>query len=149
MKKIIVVLIATLISCTSVKDNNKLISKDKLRLELKKGPCFGTCPIFDVRLFENRLVMYNGKRFVEHQGTFEWYMDKSDFNEVNELLNSKDLAKSIDFNTRAQDLPLTSLSIYTQTDTITLKHKGAISKELKERLKKIESLVMTNAKWNE
>ena len=149
MKKIIVVLIATLISCTSVKENNKLITDSKLKLELKKGACYGTCPIYDVRLFENRLVKYNGKRFVDSQGTFEWYMNKSDFNQLNELLESKDLAKSVEYNLRVQDLPLTSLTIYTQADTIVLKHKGSISEELKDRLKKIEKLLMKNANWKE
>lgn len=147
MKKIMVLLITLLISCSSVKEINKLTVNSALKIALKKGACFGTCPIYQIRLFEDRSVKYNGIRFVESQGTFEWYMDKSDFNKVTKLLQTKELSSSGEYNMRAQDLPLTSLSIYSNTGTIEIKHKGGISDELKERIKSIEYLIMKNASW--
>ena len=49
MKKIMVMLITLLISCSSVKENNKLIANAALKIALKKGACFGTCPIYQIR----------------------------------------------------------------------------------------------------
>jgi hypothetical protein len=147
MKKIMVMLITLLISCSSVKENNKLTANAALKIALKKGACFGTCPIYQIRLFEDRSVKYNGIRFVESQGTFEWYMDRSDFDKVTKLLKTKELKSSREYNMRAQDLPLTSLSIYSNTSTIEIKHKGGITDELKERIKSIEYLIMKNASW--
>jgi|TARA_B110000091_G_scaffold52299_1_gene57503 hypothetical protein len=147
MKKLIVVLITTLFSCSSVKENQVLKTPDKLKIEFSRGACYGTCPIYTISVNEDRHVKYNGKRFVEAQGIFDWYMDRLDFKELDKLLSRKELSVSVDYNLRAQDLPLTSLTIYTETDTITIKHKGAIPKELKESIKELEFLLTKSANW--
>ena len=149
MKKLIVVLISTLFACTSVKENQVLHTENKLKVEFTRGACYGTCPIYSISLNTDRLVKYNGKRFVEQQGVFDWYMERVDFKALNTLLTRNELSKSIEYNLRAQDLPLTSITIYTATDTISIKHKGEIPNELKNSLIEIESLLTKNANWEE
>jgi hypothetical protein len=149
MKKLIVVLISTLFSCTSVKENQVLNTENKLKVEFTRGACYGTCPIYSISLNKDRLVKYNGKRFVEQQGVFDWYMERVDFKVLNTLLARNELSKSIEYNLRAQDLPLTSVTIYTETDTISIKHKGAIPIELKKSLIELEFLLTKNANWEE
>ena len=149
MKKLIVVLIATLFSCKSVKENQVLNTAATLKVEISRGACFGTCPIYTMSIDNDRLVKYNGKRFVEQQGTFEWYMDRADFKELERLLSQKEFLKSAEYNLRAQDLPLTSLSIYTENDTILIKHKGGIPLGLKQNIKALEYLLTKNANWKQ
>jgi len=36
-----------------------------------KGACFGTCPIYDIEIFDNGLIRYTGKQFVDKPGTYE------------------------------------------------------------------------------
>jgi len=147
MKKLIVALIITLSSCMSLQENQVLDTKDKLKLEFSRGACYGTCPIYSISLNEDRLVKYNGKRFVEQQGVFEWYMERTDFKELDRLLSRTELSKSKEYNMRAQDLPLTSVTIYQDSDTIRLKHKGGIPDNLKQSLKEAEILLLKSANW--
>jgi len=147
MKKLIVTLIITLSSCISIQENQVLDTGDKLKLEFSRGACYGTCPIYTISLNEDRLVKYSGKRFVEQQGVFEWYMERSDFKELDILLSRIELSKSIEYNMRALDLPLTSITIYQDSDTIQLKHKGGIPDKLKQSLKEVEMLLIKSANW--
>jgi hypothetical protein len=149
MKKLIVVLISTLFSCTSVKENQVIHTENKLKVEFTRGACYGTCPIYSISLNKDRLIKYNGKRFVEQQGVFDWYMERVDFKALNTLLDRNEFSESIEYNLRAQDLPLTSVTIYTETDTISIKHKGGIPIDLKNSLIELESLMTKNANWVE
>ena len=76
-------------------------------------------------------------------------MERVDFKALNTLLARNELSKSIEYNLRAQDLPLTSVTIYTATDTISIKHKGEIPNELKNSLIELEFLLTKNANWEE
>lgn len=147
MKKLIVVLIMVMSSCMSLQKNQILKTNSNLKLEFSRGACYGTCPIYTISVFEDRLVKYNGKRFVEQQGVFEWYMERADFKELNKLLARTELSKSIEYNMRAIDLPLTSMTIYQATDTLRLKHKGGVPESLKQSLKEVELLLIKSANW--
>lgn len=149
MKKLIVVLITTLASCTSVKENVVLNTAEKLKVEISRGACFGTCPIYTLSLNNDRLVKYSGKRFVEHQGVYNWYMDRADYKALEKLLSTKELSESAAYNMRAQDLPLTSVTIYNERDTISIKHKGEIPKDLKLSLTELEFMLLKNANWEQ
>jgi hypothetical protein len=37
-------------------------------IELDRGPCFGTCPVFDIKLSRHAGYQYNGQRYVEPLG---------------------------------------------------------------------------------
>lgn len=40
-----------------------------LMIRLKRGPCFGTCPIYELIIYGNGEVIYNGERFKKEIGT--------------------------------------------------------------------------------
>ncbi len=42
-----------------------------LLISLKKTPCFGKCPVFEIQLFSDGKVNYKGDRFVEKIGLYE------------------------------------------------------------------------------
>jgi hypothetical protein len=149
MKKLIALLITSILSCTSINESPTIAKADELRIEYSKGACFGTCPIYTISLNTDRLVKYNGKRFVEPQGLFEWYMPIHDRKILSEIIERDELSQSSEYNMRAQDLPLTNLTIYLKTDTIHIKHKGGIPQNLKSSLKELEDLLMKNANWNQ
>ncbi len=35
---------------------------------MERTPCFGACPVYEVKLYSNGLLLYNGKRFTEKTG---------------------------------------------------------------------------------
>lgn len=148
MKKFIGVLItACLLSCMTTRNSQSVTSGNELKIELSKGACFGTCPIYNLTLNTQRLVKYHGKRFVEVQGVYEWYISREDYKNINEILSRKEFSKSVEYNMRVQDLPETNLTIYSSTDTIHINHKGEIPQNLEISIKELESLLMTNSNW--
>ena len=43
---------------------------------MKRGTCFGTCPVFEVRLCSNDMAYYKGIAFVSKKGNFEAKISK-------------------------------------------------------------------------
>ena len=48
--------------------NSKNTSIKGLVISLERGGCFGPCPIYDLKIYGNGKVVYNGKYFVKVQG---------------------------------------------------------------------------------
>jgi hypothetical protein len=88
-------------------------------------------------------VKYNGKRFTENQGVYQWQLSKKDFDEISSMLTEK-FNSNHTHNLEVQDLPQTSLNI---KNTYQIKFKGSCPKTFKSELKQIESLLMKNADW--
>ena len=40
----------------------------ELILSMERTPCFGACPVYEIKLYSNGLLLYNGKRFTEKIG---------------------------------------------------------------------------------
>ena len=110
MKKLSYILLITIlfISCKII--DNELINKEQTTLifELIKGGCYGTCPIYSISVDENRQIKYEGKRFVDAIGTYNWIMNEKDFNTLKTLIDKKFKA-NYTHNMEVQDLPLTHI----------------------------------------
>jgi hypothetical protein len=46
---------------------------------LRRGPCFGACPVYEVRLGSDGTATWDGERFVERLGRFRGEVDGNDF----------------------------------------------------------------------
>ncbi|MEX0300040.1 MAG: DUF6438 domain-containing protein [Kordiimonas sp.] len=57
-------------------------------LELRYGPCFGTCPVFSVTLNQNGSLVYEGDRFVTVTGRERRQIGAGAFEEVVRLIES-------------------------------------------------------------
>lgn len=51
------------------------ITKLKPRIEMDKGPCYGTCPVFKLTIYEGGVAAYEGKRFTDRVGLHTKQMD--------------------------------------------------------------------------
>ena len=107
MKKLscILLIILLFVSCKTI--DNELIKKEQTTIlfELIKGGCFGTCPIYRISVDENKQIKYEGKRFVDAIGTYNWIMNEKDFNTLNVLIDKK-FKTDYTHNMEVQDLPL-------------------------------------------
>ena len=132
-----------LFSCKTI--DNELINKTEtpVLFELIKGGCYGTCPIYSISLDKNRQVKYEGKRFVDVIGTYNWIMNEKDFNSLKTIINKKFKA-NYTHNMQVQDLQVTRLNIKNKYQ---VKFKGSYPTEFKNELKQIEKLLLKNANW--
>ena len=145
MKKLscILLIILLFVSCKTI--DNELIKKEQTTIlfELIKGGCFGTCPIYRISVDENKQIKYEGKRFVDAIGTYNWIMNEKDFNTLNALIDKK-LKTDYTHNMEVQDLPFTHLNIKNKYQ---IKFKGGCPIDFKKELKQIEMLLLKNANW--
>lgn len=144
MQKIITLLLSTLLlhSC-KVAHNGSPIQQSEIVFELQKGACYGTCPIYTYRLNTDRKVTYHGKRFVEHQGLYEWYIDKKSYKAILKCIENK-FRNLNTFHTNAIDLQKTTISFFGDT----LQYQGVCPDEINTKLDYIEMLLFKNAVMN-
>ena len=145
MKKLSCILLITIlfVSCKTI--DNELIKKEQTTVlfELIKGGCYGTCPIYSISVDENRQIKYEGKRFVDVIGTYNWIMNEKDFNTLKALMDKKFNANYTQ-NMEVVDLPLTRLNIKNKYQ---INFKGGCPIDFKKELKQIEMLLLKNANW--
>lgn len=145
MKKLSNVLLITIlfISCKII--DNELIKKETTTIifELIQGGCYGTCPIYSISIDENRQIKYEGKRFVDSIGTYNWIMNEKDFNTLKALIDKKFKA-NYTLNMEVLDLPLTLMNI---NNKYQVKFKGDCPEEFEKELNHIEMLLLKNANW--
>lgn len=130
MKTLLTLLIGILIftSCTSKKEITTVVEEkpvtekykfenvspsDSLFASIRKGACFGQCPVYTLNIYNSGTVILVGKNFIEKIGT---YKNKLNYEE---MLAFVALAKEIEYlalddsydNKNVTDLPETSTSI--------------------------------------
>lgn len=73
---------------------------------LKRTPCFGTCPVYELVLNNDGSVVYKGERFVEKEGTLTGQVNARDYNRLAEYIVTNDLKSLADeYRVGATDLP--------------------------------------------
>jgi hypothetical protein len=43
---------------------------DTLEMEFSKTPCYGQCPVYEVKVYESGFAIWEGKNFTDRMGTF-------------------------------------------------------------------------------
>ncbi len=86
---------------------------------LQKTPCFGRCPVFEVRVYSDGKAVYNGQRFTDRKGIYEASVSKEALSALLEevaALNPDALSEEYPRNGRKiPDLPSTIVYINTGT----------------------------------
>mgnify|MGYP001226412486 FL=1 len=110
MKKLFF-LIITLYACQFTYKASEYQQK-KSFISLQKKSCYGKCPIYEIEIFENRSLIFNGKKNVEKIGIYNSKLTKEDMNKI------LDKAKHIKFQKlqneyieSLNDLPRTILKV--------------------------------------
>ncbi len=85
MQKVVPLLLLLLLtfSCKPPGYNVRQPEKNgKVILRMERTPCFGACPVFTATLYENGLLLYNGKRFTHSIGCHYAIVSKSEIKKV-------------------------------------------------------------------
>ncbi|MEM9847171.1 MAG: DUF6438 domain-containing protein [Bacteroidota bacterium] len=85
---------------------------DKL-VEMSKGGCYGRCPIYELTIYDNGVMTYDGKRFTEKEGLYIKKMSDSDLKALKTMLKDANLRQFRDaYKARLPDLQSVSISYY-------------------------------------
>lgn len=71
---------------TNIEDLTKVAS-------MEKGPCYGTCPVFTLTIYEKGVAAYEGKRFTDRKGLYVKKLEQDVFNDLVNAFEKADLWK--------------------------------------------------------
>ena len=148
----ILVLFTLILSLTLITSAQKLTSDPVITLE--RTACFGTCPVYSLKIYEDGRVVYEGKEFVKRTGMAEGRIKKKALHDlVAEFmkLNYFELKKKPDCPISATDFPaaMTSLNWKGRGNAVEHNH-GCQGSELLKELSKLEDKideVVNTAQW--
>jgi len=64
------------LSCSASKNNRKSIDSTK-EISLERTACYGTCPVYQVTIFADGKVRYEGKNHVDQMGIYSGRIEKN------------------------------------------------------------------------
>lgn len=80
-------------SCTSTKKVPEKTENWVVAFSFSKGPCYGRCPVYNLTLFENRWLEYQGVQHTERTGYFYQRLEKKVYTDLVKKLNGLDWAE--------------------------------------------------------
>jgi|TARA_B110000914_G_scaffold109065_1_gene95521 hypothetical protein len=144
MRYIFIFLVFLYSSCNLSSSSTYGIQK-KLIISLNKTACFGTCPVYKIKIYNNQSAIFEGVKFVEKEGSYNFKISKK---EINTILNK---AKKINFQKMEDeytelitDLPTTYIMINNKQ----IKDYYGAPKELKELEEIIENIFLNKLGLN-
>ena len=144
MRYIFVFLVILYSSCNLSSSSTYEIQK-KLIISLNKTACFGTCPVYKIKIYNNQSAIFEGIKFVEKEGSYNFKISKK---EINTILKK---AKKINFQKMENeytelitDLPTTYIMINNKQ----IKDYYGAPKELKELEEIIENIFLNKLGLN-
>jgi hypothetical protein len=144
MRYIFIFLVFLYSSCNLSSSSTYEIQK-KLIISLNKTACFGTCPVYKIKIYNNQSAIFEGVKFVEKEGSYNFKISKK---EINTILNK---AKKINFQKMEDeytelitDLPTTYIMINNKQ----IKDYYGAPKELKELEEIIENIFLNKLGLN-
>ena len=73
---------------------------------IKRTPCFGGCPVYEMVLRNDGRVAYRGERFIEEEGFFNGHLNTQTYTRLAEFIMTNDLKNLKDeYRISATDLP--------------------------------------------
>ena len=108
-------------------------------IQLTKKRCLGMCPVYDLFIYINGVVVYNGIDHVTDKGKRQFELSEEKLNEVKALLDDLDI-ESLKKHTykKTRDLPVTELFI----DGTKLSFQGRdIPEEVQTVITALEALI--------
>lgn len=115
---------------------------------IKRGYCYGTCPVYELKIYMNGEATYNGIRNVEMEGMHSAQMTKENLASL--LQKAKDISymsmKDVYDNPGITDLPSTTTSIVMNGERKEVKRRYGYPTELLA-LEKLFDEIIASTRW--
>ncbi len=139
-----VILLSSAIITACSTSKNKISDEDFI-YELKRGACFGRCPVFELKIRKDGYALLNATLFNPENGKFEKNLTKTEFNEVISLFKKANLHSLQDeYSTMVADLPMTMLTDNTKGTHKSVKANEKMSDEYEKTVALMETLVRSS-----
>jgi hypothetical protein len=115
-------------------------------LTLEKTGCYGSCPQYKLAVYSNRVVLYQGRKFVKNLGIFEKKLSKTAVEEIKRLIANSAFFTYQDVydNEGISDLPSAILYCAMQGREKKVTARLNVPPELLKLITQIEELIGPN-----
>lgn len=97
---------------TSPNATNKPDADAKL-IAMHTGPCFGTCPVYTLTVFENGRAQYEGDRFTKMTGVWSMQLDDMQMKTLRSNIDNANLMEMQDeYRSRIPDLAMVKITYF-------------------------------------
>lgn len=137
-------------SQSSSMENNLEQKKDEqnIAIEYRRTACFGTCPIFDLTIYDNGRAIYNGKNFVDMIGIHYTTASQDEISrivQIAEKIRFFEMDDEYD-NKGITDLPSIYVSIAHDGKLKTVRNRVQGPKELVKLYEQLDEFI-TSRRW--
>ncbi len=107
-------------SCKLFQPNTNLGELNKV-IEMSKGPCYGSCPVFTISVYEKGVVAYKGERHTEKLGLYIKVLKKGEYQKLVNAFAEANLWQYQDvYKSQIPDLQTVTLTYYEEGDIKTI-----------------------------
>ncbi|MDA9325289.1 DUF6438 domain-containing protein [Flavobacteriales bacterium] len=144
MRSLSVLFIFLIISCNTVSKSTK-DELNQLTISLEKTACFGTCPVFKIKIFKNGKGIFEGKKFVKKKGLIDFKLSQKEIQKILVKAENIKFPEMLDeYSEKITDLPTT----YIQIKEKKIKDYFGAPKKLKDLETLIEEIVLNKLNLN-
>jgi hypothetical protein len=92
---------------------------------LRRGPCFGRCPVYEVTLAADGIATWNGERFVDRIGSYRGQVDLNNYGKLTRFVSRAGFfGWEPEYVANVSDLPNYFLTVVTEEQTKTVRQYG-------------------------
>jgi hypothetical protein len=120
LSSLLIVVILFFDSCSLFKPNTNLGELAKV-IEMSKGPCYGTCPVFTITVYEKGVVAYKGERHSDKLGLYVKVLKKASYQKLVNAFAQANLWQYKDvYKSQVPDFQTVTLTYYEEGDIKTI-----------------------------
>jgi len=103
-------------------------------IQLTKKRCMGKCPVYDIMIYKNGLVTYNGIDNVSKKGVHQFNIPSKKMEELSKLFDDSGFKEIENNETKGRDFAITQLTYQNKT----VSFKGIIPKNVHVIIEELE-----------
>jgi len=133
------------ISCSAT----NLDTSDNVVFEQKKTPCYGDCPVYELKIYDNRTVEIEANQNLDLKGHFMAKISKERFDQIKNAFDQSDFFQyEEEYTSNMTDLPSTIITYRKGEKAKTIIDYDKAPESLKNLEKKLHNLI-DELNWKE
>ena len=134
---------------TSSNSDNIEISDKSVLVKMKKTPCFGKCPYFEVIIFNDGSINYEGFSFVDNIGLFSSEINKKKIALIEDYIRRIDFFSLEEvYDARVSDLPSVIIEVNLHGKYHKVKGRYRVPEKFKLFTNFIDNILLEIDSWN-
>ncbi len=151
MRGLLVISFFLLIQCSCnhiFKIQKKIPDAEDLIVKMRRTACYGTCPQYEIHIYNNGFIYYKGIMFVEKKGCFFSYISSHSIDKIKMTLDQINFFQMEDnYLSPITDIPSVILQVSLGDKSHVVKDRLSGPQELKNFHNSIDSIADSVVDW--